>query len=170
MDVRFENRLTGNKEMALEFYGKLLYRNRRLYYAILSIANLYLLWSFLRAGNTFWTVSTVVFALYLLFMAMAIPRMAFRRSKKNSLSMNRGKEIEQVVRFGDNIAISADTSSVTLEYSQISRMIRLKHSLILQFGKNQYILLSPDGFTLGNPDDFEAFLRTMCPNLKGGKP
>ncbi len=166
MDVWFENKYMETDKMVLEYSAKVGCSKAILFRMILAFVSLLALAYFLRIRSTDLAVYAAFLTLYWLGCAVAAPYLTLRRVKKNNRALFDGKTYEEIVRFGDNIAISKGTSSMVLEYSQIIRMIRLKHSIALKFGKNISILLDPAGFTVGDPGQFEGFIRERCENLK----
>jgi hypothetical protein len=168
MDVRFENNFMETDRKLLEFYRKVAGRKTICTYCILGLSHLPAFVAAVWIWHTGWALLIVFLALIWLGTAAAIPHQALQQTKNNNLAFYNGESPVQVVRFGDSIDVSQGTFALTVKYAQVIRMIHLEGSIALQLEKHCYILLAPDGFTLGNPDDFEAFLRTMCPNLKGG--
>jgi hypothetical protein len=166
MDVQFENRFMETDRMVLEFYRKEAYSKNILLYVIFAFIALVLTAIFLKEGVRFWAIYSTVVMLFFLGYAVMIPYLMLRRAKKNSLAFHNGKSPEEVVRFGDNIAFSRGTFALTLEYSQIYACRRLRDSWLLQFGKRNYVMLSPTGFTVGDAADFWDFIRNKCPNMK----
>jgi hypothetical protein len=165
MDARFENRYVETEQIVLEYYVKVKFRRLILQNMFLLCVSMPALAYFSMIGDTDKAIVAAVLSVIWLGSAIAVPWVTHHQAKKRRRAFFGEERGETVTQFVDSIVLSGAASSMTLEYSQIVGMIRLKHSIALRFGENLSILLAPDGFTVGNPDDFEAFLRARCPNL-----
>ena len=165
MEVRFENRYVGTGRMAFEYAFKILsaraIRSGFLFapFFLISFALL------LRYENLSGLLLAGALGLYVLISVALTPFRMFRRLKASSASFQNGRPYENVVRFGEYIQVSEGAVSMTVAYAQIRSFRRLRHSWVLMFGKTNAILLSPIGFTEGDANQFEDFIREMCPNL-----
>lgn len=165
MDARFENRYVGTERMAFEYAFKIL-SARAVRSGFLSAP--FFLISFallLRYENITGLLLAGALGLYVLVSVALTPYRMFRRLRASSASFHNGRPYENVVRFGQSIQVSEGTVSMTVEYAQIRSFRRLRNSWVLMFGKTNAILLSPIGFTVGDANQFEVFLREKCPNL-----
>ncbi len=166
MDIQFENRRFRMDRAWLEYYWKIGYRRYHLLHAIFEVVFIIGLVYFLSSGDSANAVLCGVFLFLYTAYIMAMPYGILRRAKKNALAVHNGKIPESILRFGDNIALTEGTISMTFEYSQIISFRRLRYSWLLQFGKQNFIFFDPGCFTVGDTDQFEAFIRMKCLALK----
>ena len=122
---------------------------------------------------------------FLLFLRISTtPRRTARRVLKDFKRIYKVESVECTTQFGDKIhyAIQGAEDS-EYDYDCITKVASCKHSYILCFkkkiqaeidpkGNPRYInkkgtiLLTRDGFTVGNFESFKQFLREKCPNIK----
>ena len=65
-----------------------------------------------------------------------------------------------------SIHMAEGKQSLTLEYGQIKEVFHLKHSTALMFSRQNGILYSEEGFTVGNKETFDQFIRNKCPDAR----
>jgi hypothetical protein len=106
----------------------------------------------------FFALVSVVYLLYGIFMPEISGYIWVRRFKKNSDSYH--------ISFSDNIEIRQGNVRVYWEYTEIKQVMRLKYHYELQKNKRTGIMLDPSTLTGGTFEEFKAFLREKCPDLK----
>ncbi|MHA1559871.1 MAG: YcxB family protein [Alphaproteobacteria bacterium] len=72
--------------------------------------------------------------------------------------MHNWRQPESVLRFGDDISIEEGKTSMKFEFSQITKTRNLKRSFVLMIGSKMGLILSKDGFTIGNLGQFKTFI------------
>lgn len=166
MDIQFENRYLGSDEMLAEYTRRVLCRKLTIMGAILcAVAALMLALTWRDHNIMLMTVFGVCLFLAL-FITPATPTLTFRQLKESGKRIHNGKQMETVVQFGDNIAMSEGTFALTVEYEQICRIYALRHSYVLMFGKTNAILLNPEQFTIGSFETFQPFIQAKCSNAR----
>ena len=80
-------------------------------------------------------------------------------------AQNGGVEPETVATVGDTIEISSGITRHSIEFQQIIKVRRLKHSYVLLITKRSGVILRPDCFTKGTFEEFKQYLRQKRPDL-----
>ncbi|MCC8076605.1 MAG: YcxB family protein [Clostridiales bacterium] len=157
MDIRFENRYTANDAMLREYVNKVASRNISIMCVVVFLLGVLLL-ALARANGDGGEIAAVCMVIAVV-VGLLTPRLLLREIRATSDRLNNGKTCETVVRFGKNITMDEGTTSMQFEYSQITKIHDLKHSYVLMLGKQNGILLSKTGFTVGSFEDFQPFIR-----------
>ena len=142
MEKQFENRYFPNDKMLLEYINKVICKNQKIMFTVLSVLayaeiavvsyrGIYL--------KIVWLALLGVILLALLAGVFLNPVFVLRQVKENAKRLHNGRECESAISFGNNIALSEGTVSFTIEYSQIIKIHQLKHSYVLMFGKRTAI-------------------------------
>ena len=97
------------------------------------------------------------------FTALIGPWMVARQLMESDRRIHGGKRVETVTRFDARISLAEGDFSLTVDYGQIERIYFLQRGWALMFGKNNGLLLGPDGFVQGDKGAFPAFIRERCP-------
>ena len=100
-------------------------------------------------------------AVYMVYLA-AQPEinawMSIRRAKKQL-----GAELCSQIAFGDSIEITQQDMSLTWEYSEIRYVKRFRHSYLMVKKDGVGVSVDPEGFTQGDFESFQIFLKEKCP-------
>ncbi len=80
--------------------------------------------------------------------------------------LHNGESAESIISFGDDIKINEGKQSLTVEYSQITNIYRMKTCSILMFTKQNGVIYLEDKFTKGNAKDFEGFILEKCSQVE----
>ncbi len=93
-------------------------------------------------------------------------RSAKRLTARQEL-LSKNNSIEHIVQFFDlRSEILSSSQPVQFCYEQITRFVETPSLYCLFMGKTMCTIVKKDSFTIGNPMEFKAFLRTKCPQLK----
>lgn len=93
-------------------------------------------------------------------------RSAKRLTARQEL-LSQNNSIEHIVQFFDLRSETLSSSQpVQFCYEQITRFVETPSLYCLFMGKTMCTIVKKDSFTIGNPMEFKAFLRTKCPQLK----
>lgn len=166
MEPEFENRFAVSRKMCIEFYRKhmLMWKPGFLacFWIALGIGTGVLLWTGL-LGVVWTQVEILVIAgvVMTIYPGLAAS-MRFHQKRKR----NNGIVPERRVTFGETIEMEEGMTRMSVEYSKIVRVKRLKYSYALMFDKRSGVMLDPDGFTKGSFAEFKAFLRAKRPDLE----
>ncbi len=165
-ETRFENRYTVSVPMLREFqfrftpwWLKLLFLAAGLY----AIIRTWQLWRFSVGVRQ---ILLLLIAVYLLMWPLLRSHVAAASRIKHLKKLYDGVIPETTVTFGDTIEVSDAGNHSSFRYDQIMKTCRLKRSYILMLNGKFCIFLQPDGFTKGTFEQFTAFLREKCPNVK----
>ena len=158
MEARFINRYTSNDKMLKEYINKVLLRKINIVgitIAVIGAVNTAL--SLYRADD-FWVGLYGGCTLVCLLTLIISPWLSLRQFKETERRIHNGKKYETEIRFGDKIEIEEGTFSLTLEHSQITDIYFLKNIIVFKFGKQNSIILVPDGFVKGTLDEFCEYI------------
>lgn len=164
--IFYEARFFSTDEMLREYIRRVLYRTLfRLGagFALLALVMLVITW---RNGEPVFMAIFAVCLLVILAVLLFAPALTFRQMKEDNIRLHNGETFETVVRFGDRVLMQEGTFSFACDYRQITHLRKLSSCWVLQLGPRNGILLAPDQLTVGAPEDFEAFLRERCPQMK----
>ncbi|MCD8353896.1 MAG: YcxB family protein [Clostridiales bacterium] len=159
MDVTFENRYTASDAMLREYVNKVASRRISIMCVVVFLLGIVLLALSRSNGDNFMTGIAVVCMAVAAVVGILTPRLLLREIRATSDRLHNGKTCETVVRFGEHITMDEGTTSMQFEYSQITKIHDLKHSYVLMLGRQNGILLSKTGFTVGSFEDFQPFIR-----------
>lgn len=166
MKIEFENRYTLTDQMISEYVHKVLCRK------IKRMARIFLPLSLIMTAFTFWRndyVSTAVFgvcAFIIAFTALLSPIVMIKQLKDHDKRLHNGIHHETVLQFGEQVFMTEGSFSLTMEYSQFLEINYLKHSCVLMFSKYNGIIISPEGFYIGDFKTFQEFIRERCSHAK----
>ena len=162
----FENRFYTTKEMYTEYVHHVLCR--RIYRLGIPLTIL----AFLGCALSFHHAQIIsaieaVCGIIILAVLFASPAMMVRQLMETDLSLHQGEQPECAFTFDEtSIHMAEGSQSLTLEYSQIKEVFHLKHCTALMFTRQNGILCSKDGFTVGNKEAFDQFIHNKCPNAR----
>ncbi len=157
MDIRFENRYTANDAMLREYVNKVASRSISIMCVVVFLLGVLLL-ALARVNGDGVGIAAVCMVIAVV-VGLLTPQLLLREIRATSDRLNNGKTCETVVRFGEHITMDEGTTSMQFEYSQITKIHDLKHSYVLMLGRQNGILLSKTGFTVGSFEDFQPFIR-----------
>lgn len=165
MDYKFENRYYDNDEMIKEYISKII--TGKISLVGMGTFIFSLIFSVIMYKTNDYVLMAIVGTAGLISFVAAIftPILTFKEIKKSSKALN-SENHENIVRFGNDITIEQGKAKITVEYNKIFKTHNLKHSYVLQFGKQNSILIVPDKFTKGNFEEFKIFLKEKCPELE----
>ena len=164
--MSFENRFYTTKEMYAEYDHKILCR--RIYHMGIPLTVLAFLGCILsfRQRPSIAAVEAVC-GIIILAVLLAAPPMMVRQLLETDRSLHQGERPECVITFDEtSIHMAEGKQSLTLEYGQIKEVFHLKHSTALMFSRQNGILYSEEGFTVGNKETFDRFIRNKCPDAR----
>lgn len=158
--MNFENRFYMTDKMLSEYVYKVLWKKYWILGSLLSAFSLIMLilTYHVRVYSSVAVYGTVLFIS--LFTTFLTPFLTKRQMKESGRRIHNGENVETVVEFGEDITMKEGAMSMTIKYSQIQRIIYLKSLYVLKFGKQNAIVLSPDGFTVGNAEEFKKFIES----------
>ena len=123
---------------------------------------MFAIFSWLNQDTPFFVLFGVCFLIVFLTMLFSPPIM-LRQMKENNRRLHNGQKFETIVQFGDRILVREGTFSLACTYDQIIKIRPLKYSYVLMFGPRNAIMVSPEHFTIGTFDEFQAFIKERCP-------
>ncbi|MCD7838674.1 MAG: YcxB family protein [Clostridiales bacterium] len=157
MDIRFENLYTSSDTMLREYVNKVASRSISIMCVVVFLLGVILL-ALARVNGDGVEIAAVCMVIAVV-VGLLTPRLLLREICATSDRLNNGKTCETVVCFGEHITMDEGTTSMQFEYSQITKIHDLKHSYVLMLGRQNGILLSKTGFTVGSFEDFHPFIR-----------
>lgn len=156
--MKFENRFYMTDKMLSEYVNKVLWKKYWILGTLLSAFSLAMLIFTCYAGM--YSSATVYGTVLFISLGTTIltPLLTKRQIKESGRQIHNTEQVETVVEFGEDITMKEGTMSMSIEYSQIQKIIYLKSLYVLKFGKRNAIVLSPDGFTVGTAEEFRRFI------------
>lgn len=162
----YEARFFSTDEMLREYIRRVIYRKIFRFGGVFGLLALVMVWVTWRDHAPVMTAVFSVCLLVILAVLLLAPALTFRQMKEDNVRLHNGETFETVVRFGDRVLVQEGTFSFACDYRQITHLRKLSSCWVLQLGPRNGILLAPDQLTVGAPEDFEAFLRERCPQMK----
>lgn len=165
MEVIFENCYYSNKVMAQEYLKDITYKPQRIFAFVFSIICAASIILSIYIGDTF---SIILFcALFVVFLCYSFLYILIAKQLMNeTLKLHNGTMPESIVSFGDRIEFAEGLMKAEYEYSQVIKVYNLKTIYVLMISKRSGIILQKDGFTAGKFDNFKAFIKDKCKNVK----
>lgn len=168
-EPRFENRYTVCKSTFQEWSGLHAVKNlagsifRSIWFLGMLLAGINFIYELVYGyGFSLFYLFIAVFCGYRCFF---LPRIRLRGSIQSALR-NAGKERwERRVLFGNQITITENSTTILIDYSQISSVKSLGRWYAIVLNTNNVIYILKDGFILGAQEDFLPWL-----GLKYGTP
>lgn len=165
-EISFENRYTISVPVLREFQSRFTPWWLKILFPAAGLYALVRTWQIWRFGVGPMQILLLMIAVYLLAWPLLRAQVYASSRIKHLKKLYDGVIPETVVTFGDTIEISDSGNHSSFRYDQIMKTCRLKHSYILILKGKFCIFLQPDGFTKGTFQDFAAFLREKCPDVK----
>ncbi len=162
----FENRYTVSVPMLREFQFRFTPWWLKILFLAVGLYAIVRTWQVWRFGTGVMRILMPVIAVYLLVWPLLRSHAAAANRIKHLKKLYDGVIPETTVTFRDTIEVSDAGNHSSFRYDQIIKTFRLKHSYILMLKGKFCIFLQPDGFTKGTFQEFTAFLREKCPNVK----
>lgn len=162
----FENRFYTTKEMYTEYVRYVLCR--RIYRLGIPLTVLAFLGCALSLQHTpVIAAIEAVCGVIILAVLLTAPSAMIRQLTEADRSLHQGEQPECVVTFDEtSIHMTEGNQSLTLEYRQIKEVFPLKRCTALMFTRQNGILYSNDGFTVGNKEAFSQFIQDKCPDAR----
>jgi hypothetical protein len=165
METLFENRYYTRYPMMVEFFRKY-GTGPRIPVVIASAVALIGIIAFCAVHGILDQMRNILIFVTVLDIGMFfLPHFVAWSSMRNGKKQNDGVIPETVITFGESIELHEGMVHITVEYSKIIRVVRLKHSYMLMIGKRNGVILDPDGFTKGTFEEFKQFIRGKRPDL-----
>ena len=166
MSIQFENKYYVSPEMKAEFYLSLAFKNAKKIGIVFFITSFFPFFMAVMQKNYISIIILGVLAFITSILAFFIPFFIEQKMKKKIKNMPINDNIpETIIQFDDNILITENDQLTTVEYSQISKIHRLKHSYVLIHG-DIGTMVSLKDFSVGEFEDFKVFLKEKCLNAK----
>lgn len=114
--------------------------------------------------NAFPVLSALIpfLSVFILLMTELIGKLSIKKMRK----YHAGEPPETRIAFGDDIRTSEGAKANVIEYAKITHIHNLKHTYVLQCGKEVCIIAVKGKFTVGDEAEFCGFLKTKCPEAK----
>lgn len=157
--MQYENRYVISDQMMADYIRKVLCRNIRLTGLVFSPVSAVAL-AFTLVDGMY--ILAGVFGVCLVIMVavpLLTPPLTLRQMRDASEKLHGGKTCETVIRFGEDIVMEEGTVNMRIAYEQITRIVELPSVCVLIMGKNNAVLVKPDGFVTGRYEDFLVFIR-----------
>lgn len=159
--IRFENRYYNTYQTVLSALWAMAAARRYLYITAVVIA----LVGLLVFGKSF-EVAYLLFGITL--MGLLLPFLQAWLYRRNYRKLMNGTIPQTILRYTDTeIQGSAARNEYHYQYSQIRRVRSTRQLWLLMFSRQITLIVRKDGFTVGQMQDFPAFIRSKCPNIKG---
>jgi len=113
----------------------------------------------LNIPSMFWFA--VVLAVYLA-LEFIIPEVRLRKRFKRFASQSGCPVLEQTTRFGEKIEVESGNSLSTYSYEQIRYIEENGDRFYLWLGVDLIFILCKNAFTIGNINDFGAYINSKC--------
>ncbi|TQQ84529.1 YcxB family protein [Peptacetobacter hominis] len=166
MDTIFENRYRFSDKMMNEYVYGVLMKKTIIYGIIILIAGIAVFaWSIVRGNILFTGIYGAVIFIVAATLVFA-PKLTKRELKRNIYTMHKGEQKETIVKFSDRIYMKEGELTMTVDYTQIRKIIDMKTSIVLYMGSNSGVILSKNGFECSDIDDFMEFIKEKCINVK----
>lgn len=157
----FENRYYTTQEIYKEYVRKVLCRRILRFGSVFSVIGAIAVVLSLQENTV--NAAIVGTALFVILFTMIIgPKLMLKQLMDVKNRLHNGEIVETIVSFGDDIKINEGKQSLTIEYSQITHIYKMKTCSALMFTKQNGIIFLEDKFTKGNAKDFEAFILEKC--------
>ena len=160
MDFQYENRYTATFKMYAEFYRKHGTGPRYWTFVFMPFVLLITILAFVEGEAVLGVIWCTVLLFYFL------PQYYAWAAIRNTKRLNNGNIPMVSVRFGDAIEMEEGAVRLTVQYSSIVRVVRLKHSYVLMTSRRTGVMLRDDGFTDGTFYNFRQFLHEKRSDLK----
>lgn len=165
-EILFENRFYKDRKMLSEFFWKYSAVTslwaRIFIYAASGYALYSLIWGGAVGADRTWKLVLIAVAVFSQFTPLINASLNIARTK----AMNGGVVPEHIVTFGDDIVVQEGEQTLTLEYTRITKVVRLRESYVLMLNNRSGILIQPQGFTVGTFEEFKDFLRRIRPGIE----
>ena len=171
MEPIFENVYTDTEEMFREqsaYSGRVI---RSIFVVFCSVAAVGSIVELLLDSSFFHALIALFWLGYTVYLLL-LPWIRAKRHMKNELTEYGGVLPQTVVQFFENeVTAKYGRTNNTISYEQITDIIVLDHTIILNVKKVTGIPISPKHFTKGSVEEMYRFLRVKCPvvNLPGWK-
>jgi hypothetical protein len=161
----FENRYYTTQEIYKEYVRKVLCRRiLRLGSIFLVIGAVAMVLSLQENTVNAAIVGTALFVI--LFTMLLGPKLMLKQLMDVSKLLHNGESAESIISFDEDIKINEGKQSLTIEYSQITNIYRMKTCSVLMFTKQNGIIYLEEKFTKGNAKDFEGFILEKCSQVE----
>ena len=163
MDVQFEvvSRL---KEQHLVQWYKFVQRKRLLWVVLFGALGVLSLVVGLRNQGYARMAYSVVCVAYSIWLYRRPWTMA-KKVMKQDLEFYGTDDVENIVSFGDVIQDATKDRVNTVPYDKIQEMHVLEDLIVLKDVRNAYFIMEKNGFTKGDFQSFQIFIKEKCPQL-----
>ena len=166
MEPIFENVYTDTEEMFREQYNRSGWVMRAGWVAVFLCLIVYYGIVLLTEQSLFYLLIVLIYLAYLVYM-LHVPWSRAKRHMKNELTEYGGTLPQTVVQFFENeVTAKYGRTTNTISYEQITDIIVLNHTIILNVKKVTGIPISPKHFTKGSVEELYRFLQVKCPGVK----
>ncbi len=165
-EILFENIYADTESIISEQYKKMYAPGLLLWSLVFGTTTLILLFFvFVLGDKHYWPV--LLFSAAYLISLFFRHRIYSRRYMNNLRNFYNGTVPETIHRFTEDTIYSIfGTQTFHVPIVKVDKLQITAHLLILYVGKTHRMTLKKDSFTKGTYEEFLAFLRTRCPELK----
>lgn len=161
----FENRYYTTQEIYKEYVRKVLcrriFRLGGIFFVIGAVAMILSLQEYTVNAAM---VGTALFVI--VFTMLLGPKLMLKQLMDVKKRLHNGESPETIISFGDDIKINEGKQSLSIEYSQITNIYRMKTCSVLMFTKQNGVIYLEDKFTKGNAKEFEEFILEKCSQVE----
>lgn len=165
MELIFENRYVGTREIISEYLKHVVFKTQRIL-AVLCAAASAVLMLLAVSYETFATAALAAVFLILCIVIFFLSDFTSFQVTENTRRHHYGTIPESVCRFTDQIELTEGTDTTVYEYAQITAAYQSKNIFVLQTGNQNTIILKKDAFTVGTSEAFPVFILQACKNLE----
>ena len=161
MNIQFENTYQFNRRSVVEYQYKIGGKRMLIYSAVCLL--LALAYGIIGAVTERTTWYVVVAALGAAVYYAVYPYTFTKKTEKERIRRSGGVIPVTRVFFRDSIECTeGDTIDFEVEYTDINKVFVLKYGIFMTTYGKRGIMLDPDGFTVGEKEDFLPFLKEKC--------
>lgn len=167
MENKFVNKFYSDEKMAKEVVFKILMKPYFVFSGIF-IAAMLIIFSVIMIVRQYFDIGIfAILAIYMIFVFAIMPNVYISRIKKSDKIMY-GDNIPQAVVTvtDDEITIDEGENHILHKMSNVKALICKKKIWGLKLKVGGVVMLSPDGFETGTPDEFKAFISSKGIKMK----
>ncbi len=167
MEILFENKCVRNEEWAKDI-NKYIYFRRPIMIVLFALFALYLalgIYNLVAFSDFIWYL--ILFPVFWILFVIYLYKKNQRILLKRDLELH-GEPIEAVVTVTDEMIIYKQStgSEFRLKYSDVKKAVHTSKYIYLWSKTNMLYSLKSDSFTVGNAEDFTAFLKSKSLKVK----
>ncbi len=163
MEAKFVNNIVQTEKLLREMQFAAKGKLRIILYTLVAVFSV-LTSAMLFAAEKFDTAVILLFMGFLLLMLVFVrPILAAKQQYKRTVILTAGKQMTPIeLRFYDDRVITFNPTldkEVTFTYDKFKKYKHTANLHLLMLPQALYLMIDKNGFTTGNPEEFEAFIK-----------